>query len=217
MATMLGFVTTDADVSAEDLDEAVREAANVSFNRIVIDNDRSTNDTLMLLASGASGVKAGKGTPFWEDFKEAVKAVCRDLARQMVMDGEGVSKFVTLRVTGAVDDGDAERAARSIARSMLVKTSWYGRDPNWGRVIAAAGYSGSRVDEDKVRISYGEVAAFDRGRVVADEESLKAMKKVMEAREFDVSVDLGLGSGSCTIYTSDLTHQYVTINADYTT
>lgn len=217
MATMLGFVTTDAAVPAADLDKAVREAASVSFNRIVIDNDRSTNDTLLLLASGASGVSIDSSSPFWGDFVEAVKTICLDLARQMVMDGEGVSKFVTLSVTGAADDAEAERAARSIARSMLVKTSWYGLDPNWGRVICAAGYSGARVEEAKVRIAYGDVVAFDRGRVIADEASLKAMKDVMSAREFAVSVDLGLGSGSCTIYTSDLTHKYVSINAEYTT
>ena len=217
MATMLGFVTTDAEVPAADLDEAVREAANASFNRIVIDNDRSTNDTLLLLANGKSGVKIDRSSPNWVDFKAAVTAVCRDLAKQMVMDGEGVSKFVTLTVSGADDDAEAQRIARSIARSMLVKTSWYGTDPNWGRVIAAAGYSGGHVEEEKVRISYGGVVAFDRGTVVADADSLAAMKQAMSARAFTVDVDLGLGSGTCTIYTSDLTHQYVTINADYTT
>jgi glutamate N-acetyltransferase/amino-acid N-acetyltransferase len=217
MATMLGFVTTDAEVPAADLDEAVREAANASFNRIVIDNDRSTNDTLLLLANGKSGVKIDRSSPSWGDFKAAVTAVCRDLAKQMVMDGEGVSKFVTLTVSGADDDAEAQRIARSIARSMLVKTSWYGTDPNWGRVIAAAGYSGGHVEEEKVRISYGGVVAFDRGTVVADANSLAAMKQAMSARSFTVDVDLGLGSGTCTIYTSDLTHQYVTINADYTT
>lgn len=217
MATMLGFVTTDADVSHEDLDEAVREAANASFNRIVIDNDRSTNDTLILLANGKAGVKIDKASPYWNEFKAAVKAVCTDLAKQMVMDGEGVSKFITLNVTGSVDDAEAQRIARSIARSMLVKTSWYGTDPNWGRVIAAAGYSGARVEEEKVRISYGDIVAFDRGRVVADEESLAAMKKIMMERAFEVNVDLGLGNGACTIYTADLTHEYVNINADYTT
>ncbi len=217
MATMLGFVTTDAAVSATDLDEAVREAANASFNRIVIDNDRSTNDTLLLLANGQSGVKIDRNSPHWAEFKAAVTAVCTDLAKQMVMDGEGVSKFVTLHVTGAVDDAEAQQVARSIARSMLVKTSWYGTDPNWGRVIAAAGYSGARVEEPKVRIAYGGIVAFDRGTVVADTDSLAAMKKAMTARSFTVDVDLGLGNGTCTIYTSDLTHQYVTINADYTT
>ena len=217
MATMLGFVTTDADVPAADLDEAVREAANASFNRIVIDNDRSTNDTLLLLANGMSGVKIDRASPHWGEFKAAVTAICADLAKQMVMDGEGVSKFVTLTVTGAVDDAEAQRIARSIARSMLVKTSWYGTDPNWGRVICAAGYSGARVEEAKARISYGGIAAFDRGTVIADADTLAAMKKAMSERAFTVDVDLGLGDAACTIYTSDLTHQYVTINADYTT
>lgn len=217
MATMLGFVTTDAEVSPADLDTAVREAANASFNRIVIDNDRSTNDTLILLANGKSGVKIGRDSPYWDEFKAAVKAVCADLAKQMVMDGEGVSKFITLNVTGAEDDSEAQRIARSIARSMLVKTSWYGTDPNWGRVIAAAGYSGAKVEEEKVRISYGDITAFDRGTVVADADSLAAMKKVMSERAFAVNVDLGLGDGACTLFTSDLTHKYVSINADYTT
>ena len=204
MATMLGFVTTDADVPAADLDEAVREAANASFNRIVIDNDRSTNDTLLLLANGKSGVKIDRTSPHWGDFKVAVTAICADLAKQMVMDGEGVSKFITLTVTGAVDDAEAQRVARSIARSMLVKTSWYGTDPNWGRVIAAAGYSGARVEEEKARISYGGIVAFDRGTVIADADTLAAMKKAMSERAFTVDVDLGLGSGACTTLQNNL-------------
>lgn len=216
MATMLGFVTTDAALSPDDLHEALVEAADSSFNRIVIDNDRSTNDTLLVLANGASGVTIAKGTDGWEAFRRALKEVCLDLARQMVMDGEGVSKFITLRVTGAADDADAQTAARSIARSMLVKTSWYGMDPNWGRVLAAAGYSGARVEERLARVSYGDVAAFDRGRV-ADGAALASLKETMQERAFEVTVDLGLGDGACTLYTSDLTHQYVTINADYTT
>ena len=216
MATMLGFVTTDAAVSPADLHEALVEAANVSFNRIVIDNDRSTNDTLLVLANGASGVSIAKGTPAWDTFREALKEVCVDLARQMVMDGEGVSKFVTLNVTGATNDADAQTVARSIARSMLVKTSWYGMDPNWGRVLAAAGYSGAPVEERLARVFYGDIAAFDRGQV-ADGQALASLKEIMKARSFTVTVDLGLGDGACTLYTSDLTHQYVTINADYTT
>ena len=164
-----------------------------------------------------SGVKIDRTSPHWGEFKAAVTAICADLAKQMVMDGEGVSKFVTLTVSGADDDAEAQRIARSIARSMLVKTSWYGTDPNWGRVIAAAGYSGAHVEEAKARISYGGIVAFDRGTVIADAGTLAAMKKAMSERAFTVDVDLGLGSGACTIYTSDLTHQYVTINADYTT
>lgn len=216
MATLLAFVTCDAEVTHEDLQSVVSEAVGISFNRIVIDNDRSTNDSLFLLANGASGVKLSPALPGWDDFKEAVKAVCICLAKQHVMDGEGVSKFVTLNVTGAKSAADAQIVARSIARSMLVKTSWYGTDPNWGRVICAAGYSGAAVDEKLTTISYDGIAAFKRGEV-ASAKTLAAMKEAMQKREFTVDVDLGLGDDSCTIYTSDLTHEYVNINADYTT
>lgn len=216
MATMLAFVTTDAAVTHEDLDFAVREAAGVSFNRIVIDNDRSTNDSFFLIANGASGVAIGKGGEGWDAFLEAVKAVCLSLARQQVKDGEGVSKFVTLNVSGAESEADAQLAARAIARSMLVKTSWYGADPNWGRIICAAGYSGAAVDDSRARICYNGIAAYDRGDV-ADARKLGEIKEILRGREFTVDLDLGLGDGACTLYTSDLTHEYVTINGDYTT
>lgn len=216
MATMLAFVTTDAEVDARDLQTLVREAANSSFNRIVIDNDRSTNDSLFLLAGGASGVKLAPGLPGWDDFTAAVKSVCLCLAKQNVMDGEGVSKFVTVTVSGAASDADAQLAARAIARSMLVKTSWYGADPNWGRVICAVGYSGAAIDESRTTISYDGVSAFDKGDV-AGAKALEELARILKKREFAVNVELGLGDGACTIYTSDLTHEYVNINADYTT
>lgn len=216
MATMLCFVATDAEVAHSDLDAVVREAANASFNRIVIDNDRSTNDSLFLVAGGASGVKLAPGLPGWDDFREAVKAVCLCLAKQNVMDGEGVSKFVTVEVKGAKSMADAQLAARAIARSMLVKTSWYGADPNWGRVICAVGYSGAAVDERKAVISYDGIAAYDKGEI-AGAKTLEELARILKNRQFAVSVDLGLGDGECTIYTSDLTHEYVTINGDYTT
>ncbi len=216
MATLLAFVTCDACVAPQDLQAVVREAVGMSFNRIVIDNDRSTNDSLFLLANGASGVELAPGKPGWDDFREAVKAVCLCLAKQHVMDGEGVSKFVTLNVIGAASVADAQTVARSIARSMLVKTSWYGTDPNWGRVICAAGYSGVAVEEEKITISYDGIPAFDKGKV-ATGKILAEMKEAMKKRSFTVDVDLGAGSDSCTIYTSDLTHEYVNINADYTT
>lgn len=216
MATMLCFVTTDAEVSHSDLESVVRGAADASFNRIVIDNDRSTNDSLFLVAGGASGVKLAPGLPGWDDFREAVKAVCLCLAKQNVMDGEGVSKFVTVEVRGAKSMADAQLAARAIARSMLVKTSWYGADPNWGRIICAVGYSGAAVDERKAVISYDGVAAYDRGEL-AGAKTLEELARILKNRQFTVNVDLGLGDGECTIYTSDLTHEYVTINGDYTT
>lgn len=216
MATLLAFVTCDAMVEPSDLQEVIREAVGVSFNRIVIDNDRSTNDSLFLLANGASGVRLAPQLPGWDDFREAVKQLCVCLAKQHVMDGEGVSKFVTLRVTGAASPADAQTVARSIARSMLVKTAWYGADPNWGRVICAAGYSGVAVEERKITISFDGISAFDRG-AVASAKVLASIKEAMSKRDFVVEIDLGQGSDDCTIYTSDLTHKYVTINADYTT
>jgi glutamate N-acetyltransferase/amino-acid N-acetyltransferase len=217
MATMLAYVTTDAAVDPAWLQSALKAAADVSFNRVVVDGDESTNDTLICMASGLAGNRTlDANHPEAERFLAALKAVCTDLAKQIVMDGEGVSKFVTVKVRGARDDGDAHLVARAIARSPLVKTSWFGLDPNWGRVICATGYSGAEVDAYKVRIFYGDICAYDCGKV-ADEAKLAAMQELMKAREFDVSVDLGLGTGTDTIYTCDLTFEYVKINAEYTT
>lgn len=217
MATMLAFVATDAAVAPADLDAALRPAVEDSFNRVVVDNDRSTNDTVLLLANGAADAPPlSPAHPAWPAFTGALRDLCRDLARQIVMDGEGATKLVTLRVTGARDDNDAQLAARAIARSMLVKTSWHGLDPNWGRIMAAVGYSGAAAEEEKTRISYGDVAAFDRGRV-ADVAARERLRDVMRRREFEVAVDLGLGSGACVLLTCDLSGEYVRINAEYTT
>lgn len=217
MATMLAYVTTDAAVDPAWLQQELKAAADVSFNRVVVDGDESTNDTLICLANGLAGNEVlSAAHPDAGVFSAALKAVCTALAKQIVMDGEGVSKFVTVKVTGAKTDADAHLVARAIARSPLVKTSWFGLDPNWGRVICATGYSGAEVDAYKVRIFYGDICAYDCGKV-ADEAKLAAMQELMKAREFDVSVDLGLGTGTDTIYTCDLTFEYVKINAEYTT
>lgn len=217
MATMLAYVTTDAAVDSAWLQQTLKAAADVSFNRVVVDGDESTNDTLICLANGQAGNNILNAShPDAPAFAAALKAVCTALAKQIVMDGEGVSKFVTVKVTGAKTDADAHLVARAIARSPLVKTSWFGLDPNWGRVICATGYSGAEVDAYKVRIFYGDVCAYDCGKV-ADEAKLAAMQELMKAREFDVSVDLGLGDGADTIYTCDFTFEYVKINAEYTT
>jgi len=146
----------------------------------------------------------------------ALTAVCTELAKKLVLDGEGATKFVTVRVTGARSAGDAQKAARAIAKSALVKTSWFGLDPNWGRVIAAAGYSGAEIDDQKAQIYYGDVCAYDRGRV-ADAARLAELQAVMRARAFDVTVALNLGDGADTIYTCDFSYDYVKINAEYTT
>ena len=217
MATMLAFLTTDAAVAPGALDAALREAVGISFNRVVVDGDRSTNDTVILLANGASGApEIDEGHPDFPAFKAALRALCFELAKKMAMDGEGATKFVTVTVRGARDERDARLAARAIARSPLAKTSWFGCDPNWGRVIAAAGYSGAEVDDMKARIFYGGIAACDRG-TLADEATLARLKQAMSGRAFDVLVDLGLGDGEDTVLTCDFSYDYVKINADYTT
>jgi len=217
MATMLGFITTDADVHPKALDQALREAVEVSFNRVVVDGDRSTNDTVILMASGAAGNQTL--TPYhpqWQYFVDALTMVCLELGKKMVLDGEGATKFVTVTVKGARTVEDAQMAARAVSKSALVKTSWFGLDPNWGRVIAAVGYSGADVDDQKAQIFYGDICAYDQGRV-ADKTLLKAMQDVMRKRAFDVTVDLNLGRGEDRVYTCDFSYDYVKINAEYTT
>jgi glutamate N-acetyltransferase/amino-acid N-acetyltransferase len=217
MATLLGFVTTDAAIGARALDAALRQAVEVSFNRVVVDGDRSTNDTLIALANGAAGNRAlDPAHPRWDAFVAALTHVCTELAKKLVLDGEGATKFVTVRVTGARNDGDAQKAARAVSKSALVKTAWFGNDPNWGRVIAAVGYSGADVDDQQAQIYYGDVCAYDRGRV-ADAARLKELQAVMRHPAFDVTVNLNLGTGADTIYTCDFSYDYVKINADYTT
>ena len=217
MATMLGFITTDAVVSPALLRRALVIAIGRSFNRLVVDGDESTNDSVFLLASGMAGhrpiVKAGKD---FEAFLGALCAVCVSLAKQMASDGEGATKFVTVNVKGAKSARDAERAARAVAKSPLAKTSWFGRDPNWGRVLAAVGYSGAEVTDMKTEVFYDRTWAFRRGKV-ADAAQLKKLERVLKKDAFEVTVDLHLGKFESTIYTCDFSLDYVHINADYTT
>lgn len=217
MATMLGFVTTDAAITPAMLKRALYLAINKSFNRLVVDGDESTNDSVFLLASGKAGNKAiTKGGKDFDAFREALEAVCISLARQMATDGEGATKFVTVTVKGARSEQDAARAARAVAKSPLSKTSWFGRDPNWGRVLAAVGYSGADVVDMKAEVFYDKVWAFRRGQV-ADEAQLKKLKKVLKKDAFEVVVDLHLGQAESSVYTCDFSLDYVHINADYTT
>ena len=217
MATMLGFVTTDAAVSPAMLRRALRLAIAKSFNRLVVDGDESTNDSVFLLASGAAGNAAiTKGGKDFDAFREALEAVCVSLARQMATDGEGATKFVTVTVRGAKSEKDAARAARAVAKSPLAKTSWFGRDPNWGRVLAAVGYSGAEVVDMKAEVFYDDVWAFRRGEV-ADAKQLEKLAKVLKKDAFEVVVDLHLGQGESSVYTCDFSLDYVHINADYTT
>jgi glutamate N-acetyltransferase/amino-acid N-acetyltransferase len=217
MATMLGFITTDAAIGRTMLRRALLKALARSFNRVVVDGDESTNDSLFVMASGRAGnAKIVRPGAELDRFTEALTAVAVSLAKQMAADGEGATKFVTVNVRGAKSERDAEKAARAVAKSPLAKTAWFGKDPNWGRVLAAVGYSGAAVEERKTEIFYDKVWAFKRGRV-ADAGQLKKLAAVLAKPEFSVSVDLHLGEGAATIYTCDFSLDYVHINADYTT
>lgn len=217
MATMLGFITTDAAVSPAMLKRALLLAIDKSFNSLVVDGDESTNDSVFIMASGKAGndpiVRGGED---FSAFRAALEKVCVLLVKQMAKDGEGATKFVTVTVKGAKSQPDAARAARAIAKSPLAKTSWFGKDPNWGRVLAAVGYSGAEVVDMKATVSYDGVWAFKRGEV-ADAARLSELKRVMEKDSFEIVVDLGLGKSSSTLYTCDFSTEYVHINADYTT
>ena len=217
MATMLGFITTDAAVSPAMLRRALKLAVAVSFNHVVVDGDESTNDSIFLLASGAAGNACiDKAGPDFDAFVEALTAVGVALAKQMAADGEGATKFVEVTVKNAATQRDADRAARAIAKSPLAKTSWFGKDPNWGRVLCAAGYSGAKVVDMNAEVFYGKTWAYKKGQV-ADAAQLEKLTKEMNGPELKVTVDLHLGTFSSTIYTCDFSLDYVHINADYTT
>ena len=212
-ATMLMYVLTDADVEPAVLDGYLRGAVDVSFNRISVDGDTSTNDTVLLLASGASGVKIAAGDA---EFDAALRQVCTSMAKQVVADGEGVTHVVELRIDGAASDADALKVAKAIAHSPLIKTAWAGCDPNWGRLMAAIGYSGAQVDPEKIDIWFGVLAvAKDGGR--AEEFDEGAAHEYLKQSEFSISIHLHQGAGKCVFWTTDLTREYVSINADYST
>ena len=217
MATMLGFITTDAAITPAMLRRALRQAIAVSFNHVVVDGDESTNDSVFLLASGAAGnATISSAGPDYDAFLEALTAVGVSLARQMAADGEGATKYVEVTVRHAKTQRDADRAARAVAKSPLAKTSWFGKDPNWGRVLAAVGYSGAAVDDRKAEVFYGKTWAYRKGKV-ADAAQLAKLAREMDGPELKVTVDLHLGDFSSTIYTCDFSLDYVHINADYTT
>ncbi|HEX4006730.1 MAG TPA: bifunctional glutamate N-acetyltransferase/amino-acid acetyltransferase ArgJ [Acidobacteriaceae bacterium] len=212
-ATMLVYLFTDAAVHPTALDRYLRTATEVSFNRISIDGDTSTNDTVLLVASGASGADIWADDP---EFERALTDVCISLAQQIVADGEGVTHVVELQIEGARSDADALKVAKAIAHSPLVKTAWAGCDPNWGRLMAAAGYAGAEIDAEKIAIWFGELPiCVNGGR--SPEYDEQAAHGYLSQREYSIRIALGVGEGRCRFWTCDLTKEYVAINADYST
>jgi glutamate N-acetyltransferase / amino-acid N-acetyltransferase len=224
MATMLAFITTDAAIEPSALKRALKIAVGQSFNRITVDGDTSTNDSVIVLANGlAKNSKLGnrqsgsdRNLKQIQIFQTALNSVCLELAKMVVRDGEGTSRVVTVHVRGARNDRDAELAARAIANSSLVRASWCGDDPNWGRILCALGYSKARVDETKVDVGYaptdsGKILfAFRRGRPT--NVALKTLAKISSAPQFDLHVDLHRGRGEFVLYAADLTEDYVAFN-----
>ena len=215
MATMLSFILTDAYVESGFLKKTFRKAVDQSFNAITVDGDMSTNDTCLIMANGASGNPIiTEGSPEGIAFTTTLNCVLLSLAKQIVKDGEGATKFVEIRVNGAKNDSDAKRAAMSIANSSLVKTAFFGQDANWGRIFAAVGYSGAEVDQSRLSLCFDDVCMASNGVYAGDDAEARGTE-ILKQKEFAVSVDLGIGTGTATVYTSDLTHEYVSINADY--
>ena len=211
MATMLVYLFTDAQVPQEDLQTLLSEVNKYTFNAITVDSDTSTSDTVLLAATGGSKVVVTKDTT---EFKAGLHSVMRDLAHQVVRDGEGASKFVEIEVIGAQNEKDAKTHAFAIANSPLVKTALAGSDPNWGRIVMAIGKSGALADRDRIKIWFGDILVATDG-FVAPSYTENDGATYMQKAELRIRVDIGLGSGCFTAWTCDLTHQYVSINADY--
>jgi glutamate N-acetyltransferase/amino-acid N-acetyltransferase len=221
-ATMLGFITTDANVSKPVLKLALKEAVAQSFNRITVDGDMSTNDTVLILANGKAqnpriDQNLIKGSPQdFEKFQSALNYVTLELAKKIVRDGEGVSRFVTVRVTGARNQSEADQAARAVANSALVKTSWCGGDPNWGRILDALGYSPAKIVEEKIDLGYSLpqsrkiVYSLKKGQPT--KVSFKDLCNLVANKDFELHINLNLGKGSAVIYAADLTEAYVDFN-----
>jgi glutamate N-acetyltransferase/amino-acid N-acetyltransferase len=217
MATMLSFIISDAAVEPSFLESTFRSAVDSSFNAITVDGDMSTNDTCLIMANGMAGnPPISAGSPDAAEFERLLHDVLLSLAKQIVKDGEGATKFVEVQVTGAASNADAKRAALAISNSSLVKTAFFGQDANWGRIFAAVGYSGATVDQSRLSLSFNDVC-MARDGVFAGGDAEAHGTEVLKMKEFTVCVDLGLGSGTATVYTSDLSYEYISINADYRT
>jgi len=217
MATMLGYMTTDANISSPLLKQALDKAVSLTFNMITVDGDTSTNDTVCVLANGQAGnaLIDDAADPDYLLFAEALQSVCRYLAQQVVRDGEGATKFLEITVKGALSFEQGKKAAMSIAKSPLVKTAFFGQDPNWGRILCAVGYSGSNVQPARTSLAIGGVTIVEAGLGARYDEAL--LRKVMSEKDITVVVDLGLGQEAATVWTCDFSYEYVKINGEYHT
>ena len=217
-ATMLGFITSDASISSQALKKALREAVALTFNRVTIDGDMSTNDSVLALSNGMAGNPMIKSlqSPEGKRFQEALNLVCYTLAKKIVSDGEGVTRVVTIRVSGAMSHLDADRAARWVGNSVLVKTSWFGGDPNWGRIIDALGYSPAKIIEEKVDIGYSAAGSKDitwsLRRGLPTKVDFATLCASVAPAEFDLHIRLNIGRGKATVYACDLSEEYVDFN-----
>jgi glutamate N-acetyltransferase / amino-acid N-acetyltransferase len=216
MATMLSFIVTDAAIAPGALQALVSRFTQATFNRVTVDGDRSTNDTCLLFATGQSGAPriARAADPRLADFRDKLQAVMLDLAQQLVRDGEGASKFVKITVAGAKTEASARKIARTIAESPLVKTAFAGEDANWGRIVMAVGRADEPVNRARIGVRFGDLIAARDGAVSPTYDEAK-MSAYMKRAELEVSVDVGVGRASASMWTCDLTKRYVEINGDY--
>ncbi|MBI5408528.1 MAG: bifunctional glutamate N-acetyltransferase/amino-acid acetyltransferase ArgJ [Nitrospirae bacterium] len=215
MATMLCFIFTDMSIKHQALDSALKDAVKNSFNKITVDNDMSTNDTVMIMANGAlQNSPITRTSPFYGKFADALNDITHELSKMIVQDGEGATKLIEIIVKGARREADAEKAAKAVANSMLVKTAIYGRDPNWGRIMAAIGYSGVEVIESNIDIYINKTKLVGKG-IGTDKEEIA--RNILLNRNPTITINLGAGTKSATVLTCDLTKKYIEINAHYTT
>lgn len=217
MATMLTFLTTDAAVAPDVLKRAVKAAADKSFNMVVVDGDTSTNDSMIVLANGLAEneIIVSEEHPDYPAFFEALLACAQDLAKMIARDGEGATKFLEVNVAGAATWAEAKTAAMAIAKSPLVKTAFFGKDPNWGRIVCAAGYSGAQMEPDKVNLEIGGVRLVENG--MNCNVPLESLKDIMEQHDISMKIDLGAGQEEATVWTCDFSYEYVKINGEYHT
>jgi glutamate N-acetyltransferase/amino-acid N-acetyltransferase len=215
MATMLCFIMSDINIRPSELKRALSSSVEKTFNRITVDGDTSTNDTVLILANGMAGNGPLKAADY-EGFNNGLRRVMAELSSMIIKDGEGATKLVNIKVKGAATEKDAITAARAVSNSSLVKTAFYGQDPNWGRIMAALGRAGIRIKEEEVAIWIDDIKIVDGGLGVGAEQEKKAAQR-MKNREFSITIDLRLGEHEDQVTTCDLTHEYISINADYRT